>query len=426
MSVELNRPNQGSKPVVGTDSLGKKSGKPNGAASDGGNGFAAIMNFLTNDEDQPVNLVEGLPATRQDLLDNTTPLVRFDMALNSPASTLNEMDSPLAGPMADGAWAQGRAPWVVNGIPFAVPDAAKTVDGHSVAMGAALPGSVKRLAISVTKGGGASTVDGAMSQIPTNAAVSNGMAVDMNAVGAALPKTGEPLQIHAWLVHRNALQAEALSTAQQELKGRQEAALSPSAVSEADVAAVWTAGQGDVLARPTSRLGSRYAVGGEGSSLADGVFGGSTASINRSDSVFEIPSASAVVADTAVAETVSYWASHGVQTAELKLDGFGDAAVEVSILINGDQAQIDFRSDQIDVRQVLEGAATQLKELLSSQGLQLAGVSVGSFGKGGGSGDEPRQRHGTQQVKLVQAEPVSATTARAGNAAVGQSLDLFV
>jgi flagellar hook-length control protein FliK len=132
------------------------------------------------------------------------------------------------------------------------------------------------------------------------------------------------------------------------------------------------------------------------------------------------------VPESAVAETVSYWASHGVQTAELTLDGFGDAPVEVSILLNGDQAQIDFRTDQAGVRQVLENAAGQLKDLLSSQGLQLAGVSVGSSGAGGDAGGDRRQRQSAQQVTLVKTEAAGVTVARAANPAVGRSLDLFV
>jgi flagellar hook-length control protein FliK len=150
------------------------------------------------------------------------------------------------------------------------------------------------------------------------------------------------------------------------------------------------------------------------------------AATNRSESVFEVPPASAVVPDTAVAETVSYWASHGVQTAELTLDGFGVAPVEVSILLNGDQAQIDFRTDQAGVRQVLENAAAQLKDMLSSQGLQLAGVSVGSSGMGGDAGGDRRQRPAAQQITLVKTDAVGASIARAANPAVGRSLDLFV
>jgi flagellar hook-length control protein FliK len=115
-----------------------------------------------------------------------------------------------------------------------------------------------------------------------------------------------------------------------------------------------------------------------------------------------------------------------VQTAELTLDGFGDSPVEVSILVNGDQAQVDFRTDQTAVRQVIESATAQLKELLSNQGLQLTGVSVGSYGKGGGNGDERRQRHGAQQLKLVKNDLANSPVGRAANAAVGQSLDLFV
>jgi flagellar hook-length control protein FliK len=124
---------------------------------------------------------------------------------------------------------------------------------------------------------------------------------------------------------------------------------------------------------------------------------------------------------------VSYWVSQGVQTAELTLDGFGDTPVEVTILLNGDQAQIDFRTDQLGVRQVLESAAAQLKDMLSNQGLELAGVSVGTSGKGSDANSgEGRERAGVQQVTLLKTESVGTPTVRAANPAVGRSLDLFV
>ena len=82
-----------------------------------------------------------------------------------------------------------------------------------------------------------------------------------------------------------------------------------------------------------------------------------------------------------VAEQVSYWISGKVQNAELRLDVFGREPVDVSISMKGNEAQVEFRTDQPEVRQVLEGALGHLKTLLKDEGLSLAGAFVGSSGQ---------------------------------------------
>ena len=228
----------------------------------------------------------------------------------------------------------------------------------------------------------------------------------------------------ALLAHKSAFQAHIASAAQQNMKELRSSAVSESAPPAADTTALLAGGRD--LVQPQGRFGAKPGSGQSGSSGFDGAFGQAMSATSRADAVFEVPPAAAVVADTAVAETVSYWAGHGVQTAELTLEGFGDEPVQVSILLNGDQAQIDFRTDQAGVRQILEAAAAELKDLLSSQGLQLAGVSVGTSGKGSENGSERRSRPGTQQVTMVKTEPAGTAPARSANPAVGRSLDLFV
>ncbi|TXT38894.1 MAG: flagellar hook-length control protein FliK [Comamonadaceae bacterium] len=184
---------------------------------------------------------------------------------------------------------------------------------------------------------------------------------------------------------------------------------------------------GSDLIRPQARLGNKSGFGQTGANGFEGVFGQAMTAANRSDAVFEIPPASALVAETAVAETVTYWASHGVHSAELTLDGFGETPVEVSISLKGDQAQIDFRTDQPGVRQVLENASAQLKDLLSNQGLQLSGMSVSNSGAGSQqTGGDRHQRPAAQQVNLVSTDAIDVAVSRPVNLAVGRSLDLFV
>lgn len=143
---------------------------------------------------------------------------------------------------------------------------------------------------------------------------------------------------------------------------------------------------------------------------------------------------SAVIADpsapsfeSVVADTVNYWVSQGIQNAELKLDGLGHEPVEVTISLKGDEASIGFRTDQPEIRQVLEGAAAQLKELLSSEGLVLSGLTIGTSAQQQGSGTQERRNRGeVRQVSLIRPEVVQGETPKRMSQSVGRAVDLFV
>lgn len=130
--------------------------------------------------------------------------------------------------------------------------------------------------------------------------------------------------------------------------------------------------------------------------------------------------------DTYVAEKVAYWISNDVQNAELKLDGIGDKPVEVSIRMQGNEAHIAFRSDELQARAALENASVHLKDMLQREGLVLSGVSVGTSGTGD-SGDQERQsRQGARQSSVALVQPAHADRASGtGRVSVG-ALDLFV
>lgn len=141
----------------------------------------------------------------------------------------------------------------------------------------------------------------------------------------------------------------------------------------------------------------------------------------------EVMQTNAAVADTQIAETVSYWVTQGVQNAELTLDGLGDEPVEVHIELEGNQTRVDFRTDQPQVRQALEAANAQLKSLLLSQGLELSGMSVGSFAQGGQSSDPKGSKPpSTRSIGLRLVDRVSAASTPVIGSSVGQALDLYV
>jgi flagellar hook-length control protein FliK len=180
------------------------------------------------------------------------------------------------------------------------------------------------------------------------------------------------------------------------------------------------------LARPGDRSSSKpsFALAGSG---AEGLWG---------QTAFQAapgPEASSVAAESAassmesvVADTVSYWVSQGVKNAALKLDGFGEHPLEVNISMQGGEARIDFRTDQPEIRQILEGAMKDLKDLLRSEGVVLSGVSVGSSGQNGAGSQDGRDRPGARQGTVATVKTSPADSPRVVSLPAGRVLDLFV
>jgi len=132
------------------------------------------------------------------------------------------------------------------------------------------------------------------------------------------------------------------------------------------------------------------------------------------------------ISDAMVADTVSYWVAQGVQRAELTLDGFGGEPIEVSIQLSNGEAQIGFRSDLPETRQVIEGAMAQLKDSLANQGLLLAGVFVGTSSRQDGNPGEMQRRPGARLRGISLTAATDTQRAPRSKGAVGQRLDLFV
>jgi flagellar hook-length control protein FliK len=127
-----------------------------------------------------------------------------------------------------------------------------------------------------------------------------------------------------------------------------------------------------------------------------------------------------------VAERINYWISRGVQNAELRLDAFGGGAVAVSISVQGNEAMVEFRSDQPEARRLLAGAMPHLSELLEREGLVLSGGFVGTSAQ-----DEPgaRERKGNTPAArgaIVGVEIPASGAAPAQGRAAGRVVDLFV
>lgn len=130
--------------------------------------------------------------------------------------------------------------------------------------------------------------------------------------------------------------------------------------------------------------------------------------------------------DMYVAEKVAYWISNDVQNAEMKLDGIGFDPVEVSIRMQGNEAHISFRTDELQARAALENAGVHLKDMLQREGLILSGVSVGTSDAGGAGEQERRSRQGGKQSAVASVQPAPAGRSAVSHRVTGGSLDLFV
>lgn len=135
-----------------------------------------------------------------------------------------------------------------------------------------------------------------------------------------------------------------------------------------------------------------------------------------------------------VAEQVSYWIHQKRQAAELTLDGGNGQPVAVSISMNGNEANVAFRSDQAATRDMLNGALPELKTLLQGEGLVLAGVSVGAGG-GQSNSSSSSSRQGEDATSGIRRVGTRASAQQGGDGPVtvvrrsvssNRTLDLFV
>ena len=190
--------------------------------------------------------------------------------------------------------------------------------------------------------------------------------------------------------------------------------------------ALVTSALGDSFLRQADRSTAKPSLLTAGSGI-EGIWGQQAFQAgNRVDAAPVMADPSLQSLESMVADTVSYWVTQGVQNAELKLDGFGGQPVEVSISLKGDEAHIGFRTDQPEIRQILEGAVAQLKDLLTSEGLVLSGVSVGTSGQDGKGAQEQRHRPYARQATMTTTQAVAAPSRPQANPSVGRAVDLFV
>lgn len=222
------------------------------------------------------------------------------------------------------------------------------------------------------------------------------------------------------------LQSAAAATAAESRSANVTSVLHDLASTPTLASAVAASGWNEGLTRPSERPGSKLV----GLQSAVGVEGAGGSHIFQTSSRGDLPTAmvnpSAPTFESAVAEKLNYWIAQGVQNAELEVDGFGDEPVAVRISLKGDEAHIAFRTDQPEIRRMLEGASAQLKDLLANEGLLLSQVSVGTSGQDGSGQQDRRPPTGTRATAIKSADAVPAQAARRPGVSVGTAVDLFV
>lgn len=254
-----------------------------------------------------------------------------------------------------------------------------------------------------------------------------GAAIKDVAAKAVLPQRSAPRVVTAEVAAVQSGVANANANIAAEVRMHQLAQVEPRVeVGSGLVQTLVASGSSESGVRRAERVGEKMAFGRGGD--GDGAWGHQALlAPGSADQSFSTGEPAAVMSPEAmVAEQVNYWIGHDVQNAELKLDGLGGSPVEVSISLQGNEARVEFRTDQSEARQVLEGAVSHLKDLLGNEGLVLSGVSVGSSGAGGGAFQErqPHQNGRQATVAVPQAQSVDMTARPARPS--GRSVDLFV
>ena len=135
-----------------------------------------------------------------------------------------------------------------------------------------------------------------------------------------------------------------------------------------------------------------------------------------------------------IVEQVSWWLSQKIQGADFSIDIPGGPPLSVSVQIRGSEAQVAFRSDQPELRQLLGQAMSMLRDSFSGEGLLLSQASIGTHAEGQGphSGDAQQRHWRAPQPDARRADPLEPAALatvpgrRVPSGSGRGSLDLYV
>ena len=153
------------------------------------------------------------------------------------------------------------------------------------------------------------------------------------------------------------------------------------------------------------------------SSAASGLFALSTAlGAASADSATSGSTAKAAGLHAAAVERiidqVSWWLAQKSGSADFSIDMPDGQALSVSVQVRGNEAQVVFRSDQPELRQLIGQAMPQLKESFGQEGLLLANASVGAHGSASPGQRWPGHRHCRISRPSVHGPPLTGRASR--------------
>lgn len=115
-------------------------------------------------------------------------------------------------------------------------------------------------------------------------------------------------------------------------------------------------------------------------------------------------------------EGIVWMARSEVQSAQINITPPQLGPIQITLHLNGDQASALFASPHADVRQAIQDALPQLREMLASSGINLGQADVGS--QGTPKGNEFAMQHGNQNRYGGETAILSPDTQFADNAPI--------
>lgn len=110
----------------------------------------------------------------------------------------------------------------------------------------------------------------------------------------------------------------------------------------------------------------------------------------------------------AVGERILWLANQNITSAELRLDPPDLGPVQVRVVVQNDQVNVTFTSNQVAVREALDLNAQRLRDMFTEQGLDLVDVNVSDQSDGGGFGEQQREGRGgsgQSEEEVADAQP---------------------
>ena len=397
------------------------------AAPEAGTGFGALLDSLSSDADRElvVSLAPADPALPLDTPAIGSPLPGAAAPAVIDATQLLLPDPGLPGALADAPVSSPPTLGTVMALPVAVPSQSLVPGARppgALQSAGAIDASTRRNGIADPKRGTGQAdllPDSADSALP--AAPSDQFARSTIQTSAVADVAQSALRANLAQARRADMQRQLEATALAPTAARRDAEErmpnSATLLLDGLVGGLKTQAGGRDAERKAPPAGS---VTGPSWLESSAVGGPSAASATV---VFD---AGVAAPETVVAKQVHFWVTRGVQNAELQLDAFGGGQVDVHVSVTGNEAQVEFRTDQPDARRLLQDAMPQLRQMLEQEGMLLSGGFVGTSARQDPAPNDRPPARAPARATDSAGEPVAIVGAGLANRTAGRTLDVFV